>query len=225
MKKLSLFVAGISVLAGLTVQAANTNVTSVNIVGYIKADLPSNQFVFAAVNMNAVGGTNQVFGPSVGDQLPVGTAAYFWNVASQKWDKVSKAAASKGGWGATSNRLVAVGEAMFLNCPTNASINLLGEVPLQATSLVTLASGYNALGYMYPVDIAWTSTALSVGLPVGSALNIWNVTSQKWDKVSKAAVSKGGWGAATNIVLKAGQAFFVQNTTYTNLFEPRPFTP
>ena len=222
MKKLSLIVAGLSVLAGIAVQAANTNVTSVNIVGYIKADLPSNQLVFAAINMNAVGGSNQVFGPSVGDQLPVASVAFFWNVTSQKWDQAIRT--SKQGWGSFSNRQVAVGEGIFIKTPTNISLNLLGEVPLAPTSTVTLLPGFNALAYMYPVDTAWTSTALCVGLPVSSVLNVWNVSSQKWDQTIR--TSKQGWGAATNTIIKAGQAFFVVNNAgYTNFFEKRPFNP
>jgi hypothetical protein len=220
MKKLSLFVAGLSVLAGLAVQAANTNVTSVNIVGYIKVDLPSNQLVFAAENMSSVGGGNVPF-TTIGDQMPVASWVYFWNAPSQTWDRVQRTA--KSGWGVATNRTLSVGQGVFLKAPTNVSVNLLGEVPLAPTSTVTLLNGYNAIGCMYPTDIAWTNTALSQKLPVASWFNVWDQAGQSWVRVQRTA--KSGWGPATNTVLKAGQAFFIQVSSGTNVVEPRPFTP
>lgn len=222
MKKLSLIVAGLSVLVGLTVQAADTNaVTSVNIVGLIKTDLPSNKLVFASVSMNAVGGTNQMFQPTLGDQLPLGGSVYFWNVSSQRWDIATKK--SKIGWSDNSNRVVSVGQGIFILCPsTNLTINMLGEVPLSPTSTVSMVQGLNAIGYMYPVDMAWTNTPF-YGLPLASVLNVWNVTSQKWDIATKK--SKIGWSDASNWVLRAGQGFFVTVPAATNLYESRPFNP
>ena len=226
MKKLSLIVAGLSVLAGVAVQADNTNVTSVNIVGYIQANLPSNQLSFLSVNMNAVGGSNQMFTSVIGDQLPTLSTVYFWNVTSQKWDIAQKVAAAKGGWGIYTNRVMGIGEGLFVKSTSNVTVNLLGEVPLAPTTTVAIFPQYNAYGYAYPVDTAWTSTAVSAVLPTLSYLTVWNQGSQAWVRYQKVAAAKGGWGTATNLVLQSGQGFFVQNAQgYTNAIEARPFNP
>ena len=227
MKKLSLIVAGLSVLVGLTVQAADTNaVTSVNIVGLIKQDLPSNKLVFVAFNMNAVGSPTQTFGQAIGDQLPLGTWVYFWNSTSQTWDRNSRKIPSKGGWGSYSNRIVNVGEGIFLTTTTNFTANFLGEVPLAPTTTVAVVERLNALGLSYPVDTPWTNSPLSSGLPNGSSFSIWNITNG-WTKFTKQIVSKGGWRSGTNVIIRAGEAFFIDTPIgySTNLFEVRPFTP
>jgi hypothetical protein len=227
MKKLSLIVAGLSVLVGLTVQAADTNaVTSANIVGLIRQDLPSNKLVFVAFNMNTVGATTQTFGQAIGDQLPVGTWAYFWNSTSQTWDRNSRKTAAKGGWGVYSNRIVNVGEGIFLTTTTNFTANFLGEVPLAPTTTVPVVERLNALGLSYPVDTPWTNSALSSGLPNGSSFSVWDITNG-WAKYTKFTSAKGGWKLGTNVIIRAGEACFVETPPgySTNFFEVRPFTP
>lgn len=220
MKKISAFLVGAGLMASTALAAS---VSSVNMVGFVNQDLQSNTFHFAAIQMPAVGGTNQDFTTVIGDQLPVSSLVYFWNSTSQIWAKATKT--TKGGWGAFTNRQVSVGEGVFIKSPSNMTVNLAGEVPLAPTSTVSLVTGYNALGYMYPVDTPFTNSALYDGLPASSMLNVWSDNGGgAWIKYTK--TTKGGWGAATNLVLHAGQGFFViKSGAATNLFEVRPFTP
>jgi hypothetical protein len=121
---------------------------------------------------------------------------------------------------------LSVGEGVFIKSSSNVAVNILGEVPLAPTTTVQVMPQYNAFGFSYPVDIAWTSTAVSAALPLQSYLNVWDGVGQAWVRYKKLAASKGGWGTATNLVLKAGQGFFVQNVSgYTNALEVRPFNP
>ena len=140
MKKLSILLAGLCVAASVSAQAANTNVTSVNMVGFVNANLLSNQLHFAAINMNSVGGSNSLFTTVLGDQLPGSSWVYFWNTSSQMWDRAQKRSPSKGGWGAATNRTIAVGEGIFILSTSNMTINLAGEVPLSTTSTVSLVA-------------------------------------------------------------------------------------
>jgi len=227
MKKLSLLLAGLCVAASVSAQAANTNVTSVNMVGFVNQNLIANQFHFSAVQMATVGGTNQSFDTLIGNQLPGGSVVFFWNSTSQAWAKATKAAPAKGGWGIYSNRQVSVGEGIFIHSTSNMTVSFAGEVPLAPTSTVSLVAGYNAIGYMYPVDMPFTNSVLFDGLSSGSILSFWDDTAVAWVKYTKAAPAKGGWGAGgSNLVLRAGQGFFATKSTIaTNLFEVRPFTP
>ena len=224
MKKLSLLLAGLCVAASVSAQAANTNVTSVNMVGFVNQNLLANKFHFSAVQLPAVGGSNQMFYTLLGNQLPLLSQVYFWNSTSQVWIKAINS--GKGGWNNnSSNRLVSAGEGIFILSPTNMTISLAGEVPLAPTTTVSLVSGYNAVGYSYPVDIAFTNTSFWNGLPTLSVLNLWDDNASGWVKYTRA--SKGGWNAAaSNLVFRAGQGFFaMKQGSATNLFEIRPFTP
>lgn len=225
MKKISAFLLGAGLMAS-SVLAADP-VSSVNMVGYINVDLLSNKFHFAAVQMPVVGGTNQTFSSLIGDQLPTLSVTYFWNSTSQMWVKATKSAPAKGGWNTYSNREVSVGEGIFIRSPSNITVNLAGEVPLAPTSTVSLVTGYNAIGYAYPVDMPFTNSALWNGLPTLSVVSLWDDNAGAWVKYTKSAPAKGGWQTAgTNLVFRAGQGFFaVKAGAATNLFEVRPFTP
>lgn len=218
MKKFASVLIGATMLAGSVL--AQGTATSVNMVGFIGSDLGSNELNFIALGFNDVGASNRLFGAMVGDQLPAGTYAYFWNLSSQKWDIVVKT--TKSGWSSSSNRVISVGEGFFIKALTNMSVNIAGEVPLGASSEVPLVSGYNAVGYKYPVDTLWTNTSLSQ-IPAGSKLNIWDISNQTWTIYNK--TTKSGWGSGAGITIKAGQAFFVNVAATTNVVEGRPFTP
>jgi len=214
----------VACIASTSILAQSNTVYSQNMVGNIKVDLPSNQFYFLSLNLNNVGGTNQAFGPMLGDQLPTLSQAYFWNSSSQVWYQAQKKAVAKGGWGVDSNRVVSVGEGVFIKASSNMTVYLMGEVPMAPTTTVVVINGLNAMGYSYPVTTAWTNTALSQGLPTLSSLYVWNAIAG-WVNYQKKAPAKGGWGAATNLVINPGDAFFVQSSVATNVFDVRPFNP
>lgn len=226
MKKILIGVA--SVLAATAAFAQTNQVLSKNAVGYEKIDIgPTGAFELVRVDFRGVGGTTNTFYDYVGAQMPVNSSVYFWNVVSQKWDSVTRGGK---GWGVASNRLMVIGESMFLkNAPasaTNITVYMMGEVPDTASvdqNGVVGGGGFTAASYPYPVAQNWTNTDISKKLAANDSVYTWNAAGGSWQSFTK---SGKGWGAATGLVVRPGQGLFIKKNSVngTNWLESKPYT-
>ena len=228
MKKLMAAIVAVATIAG--VASAQTEVYSKNAVGYeSKSLLSSGRFEFVRVDFRGIGNTTNTFENYMGSQLPANTAAYVWNVSSQKWDAAIKT--SKSGWGSFSNTPVTLGMSVFLKSPpaspTNINFYMSGEVPdtAQVNLSVAGAGSLNAASYGYPVSKPWTNMALANILQANDALYLWNNTNNNWDTFIK--TSKSGWGTLGNaIIIQPGQGMYAKKSSAssTNWSELKPYT-
>lgn len=216
MKKLVMTAAVLATAA--SVVTAQT-VTSANMVGYTKVNAIKGQLTLVALNFEP--STNLV-ALLIGDQLPTGSFLHIWKKDTGAYLSVTKA--TRGGWGTTAT--INMGDAFWIQVPATAplvtnTVILSGEVLQAATNTLAIGGPIDATGYYYPVDTLWGDTDLSVQLPNGSFLHVWNGTG--YDSYTKA--TRGGWGAGATVNIGAAQGFWVQSAAPLNWSESRPFTP
>ena len=192
---------------------AQTNVvSSVNVVGYNQISMPSNQLVLVALDFS--NGTNNTVNGLFGG-LPTGAAVTFWNSTSQTWVPLSK---SRTGWGTGGTNVLSIGSGAFVLVPFATNIYLSGDVPMTSTTTLSVVTGLKMISYPYPADMPFTNTALAKGAATGDGVSVWN---NGWTPYSK---SRTGWGTATNIQLKVGQAVLYSSVTNRTVNEVKPYT-
>lgn len=211
-----------AVIAGLIGAAAfaDTNtVASANVLGYNRITTPSNQLILVALDFNTTNNTiNGLFG-----SLPTGTQVSLWDSSpaptGQKWVVFGKL---RTGWSPSGTNVIGIGSGVFLKVPAVTNIYLSGDVPTNAAAtLVTASNLLKILSYPYPVDMTLTNTALAKGASVGEQISLW--TTNGWAVYGKL---RTGWSpsAATNVVLKIGNAMFYKAVTNRVVTEVRPYT-
>ena len=209
MKKLSVVFVAVLVLAGISYAASNTVV-----LGYTKITVPSNQLVLVALDFNNESNTvNGLFG-----NLPTGSSVYIWDATAQRYNVAAKL---RTGWGTSGTNRIQVGGGVFVALPAGVQTNVVlsGNVPTAGTTTLYKATGYSMISYPYPVAMSFTNTALAKTAAVGDKLSIWQ--NNAWTVYSKL---RTGWGSATNLTLKPGQAFFFQATGSGSANEIRPYS-
>lgn len=214
MKKI-LATAIITGLIGGSAFAQTNVVSSANVVGYNQITIPSNFYVLVALSFDNPSNTvSSLFG-----NLPTGSEVLFWNASSQSYTTVGK---SRTGWGTAGSNVLTIGSGAFVKVPTATNIYFSGDVPTVSTTvLYTADSGaYKILSYPYPVDMPFTNTALAKGSATGDEISIW--TTNGWVSYGK---SRTGWGIATNLQIKVGQAILYKtSTTNRPVNEVKPYT-
>jgi len=205
MKKLSLIVAGLGLIAGITVQAADTNVTSVNIVGYNTVTMPSNQYTMVGVCFDKVGGDSMTLAEMFGtNQLKMSVLpgqadkVILWNVVSQQYtqyaqrpDGTFRDINNYTGPAFTSKVSVSRGFWLKSVVSSNRNICLLGEVPSDGAITNQLTGSavfpYQMIANPYPVAVQLSSIintnngAKAAALP-GQAdrIILWNSQTQQY---------------------------------------------
>ena len=191
---------------------AQTNVvSSANVVGYNQITIPSNQYVLVALDFNNASNTvNGLFG-----NLPTGSEVSFWNPATQGYVSVAK---TRAGWGTGGTNVLDIGAGAFLKVPAATNIYMSGDVPVNATSVLYVVTGFKVLSYPYPADTYFTNTALAKGSATGDEVSKWN---NGWTTYAK---TRAGWGAGTNLQLKVGEALLYKAATGRTVNEVIPYT-
>jgi hypothetical protein len=176
---------------------AQSNVYSVNIVGYVNQPLAAGQLKLVHNPLDNGSNTlNSVYGA-----LPTGSTAYIWNGLG--YDISSK---PKAVW--SPDRPVPTGKGLFVVSPTALTNTYVGEVVAGPGESVTnvLTGAITATGSLLPLagNINGTNVGLA-GAPTGSTLYQWNGLS--YDISSK---PKAVWSPDRTIAV--GEAFFIQST-------------
>lgn len=168
--------------------------------------IPAGQWDLMSVPLQTDSGN--VFG-TFETNAPAGTQVLFYDDAVTNFSGGTK---STKGWDApTANRVVLPGESFFLKSPaaTGMVVSLAGTIP--GSSVTNQIHGrWTALGYPYPDEIAWTDTALASNLPPGALVYFWDGDRQHYDVFRKGPPVRGGWGAASNHVVRPGDGFIVR---------------
>ena len=214
-------------LVGVTVSAQTNQVLSRNAVGYQRIDLPSSGFELVCNQFNQLDGSPSV----LSNVLPAAsnnTQVILWDQVAQQYVTITR---TKGAWGTAGSggtNPVDRTKGFFLRGPAGVSqtVYIMGEVPdrLTATQTVSYAiQGFNALGIGYPVSMAWTNTTLAQSLPNNDQIIIWSSAVTNYLTYTK---SKNQWNDGTNLVLRAGQGFYIRkNSTGTNTWtQVKPYT-
>jgi len=228
MKKLGAFLVGFGLVAGTVFAEASNTATSVNVVGFqrysaVTGSLSLVRCDFLPVSSGVLNVSN-VFGST----LPVGTQLYFWNGSGYQIDTYSEINSGppfftwSTNWSVGTNEFKP-GAAFWVRLPADAAQStndflIFGEVPgnsRQPSNSVPILPGLNMIGYSYPVDTAWTNTALSQQAVIGDRLYVWNGSG--YGIYNYEAVNSGppfftwstNWSdTAMSLILKTGQGFW-----------------
>lgn len=222
-------------LAALAASAATcvaqSNVYSLNIVGYVNVDIVDG-YNLITVPLRPTDGnlniTNTIVMPAGADSATLfkwtGTG---YSANTPQWIEDSPGV---GQWMSDAPLTVNVGEAVFIDSPVAGKVTFVGEVVTGAIQN-TLAAGYNAVGNKVPVAAGWP------GKDVGNDsdnIQIWRPATQNffgdWTYIAKVGNDPYGWttdGVAFSDgpALNPGQGVFYFNTgaaiNWTQNFNPQ----
>jgi hypothetical protein len=196
MRTKTILLSAAAVVAGFLSVQAQSNVYSVNIVGYVNTPLATN--ALELVQNPLSDGTNTL--NSTMFNLGVGSVAYVWNGSGY-----TASSRVKAGW--NPDLSVPTGVGMFVKRQGAVGTNTyVGQVVANVGSSVTnnLAAGVTTLvGSLIPWADSLNGTNLGLaGAPNGSSLYKWNGTG--YTASSKA---KAGWNP--NLTINVGESFFI----------------
>jgi hypothetical protein len=198
--------------AGLASSMAQSNVYSLNVVGYVNRTFTGGGlFTLTANPLNTTNNTlGGVFG-GAGVGLPTGSQVQVWNPATQDFSIFGKIPVGTG-WGNGGSPPVngstvpfAPGQGVFVKISgANFTNTYVGEV-MQGSLTNSTGANFNLVGSMTPQ--AGLASALSLAPAAGAQV-------QQWDVVNQGLVVHGktpiGWsGGEPNI--EVGEGFFLKN--------------
>jgi hypothetical protein len=185
---------------------AQSNVYSVNIVGYVNQVLPFNANVAAANPLD--NGTNDL--QSVYGTLAGGSQAQFWDGVS------TFTPANKVGTTWTPNTPIPPGVGFFIKAASKTAGSMtntyVGEVVVGPGESVTNTIPLTKVMVGSPIPYAGDPGNPSLGLtamPGGSQIQLYNPTTLSYEPINKSATSWSGLGR-TNINVAEG--FFIQSS-------------
>ncbi|MFM7805762.1 MAG: hypothetical protein ACKPGK_14890 [Verrucomicrobiota bacterium] len=190
-----------AVVAAVGAVSGSAQVTSQNIVGYVRLSLTK--------GFNLIGNQLNNGNNAIGTVLnaPEGTTVYKFTggkyVANSFVD---------GAWDNKDMKL-SPGEGFFVNVTAATTITLIGEVSLSNT--VNIAQGYNLVSIPLPLAGSLTDAAAG-GFPAKEGDNVFQWTGSGF---SAKSFVDGAWEPSAP-TLKVGEGFFVQGVarTYTRNF-------
>jgi hypothetical protein len=195
---------------------AQSNVYSLNVVGYVNKTLTGNAKYTAVANPLTT--SSNTIGGLLTASVPVGSQVLKYDPAISDYNIYGRVAFGSG-WtsgGATVSLNPGEGVLIFMATGSSDATNtFVGEV-MQGNLTNSFPSGYRAAGNIVP-DSGLVS-ALGLVPPNGSQLLKWNPTIQDWDVHGKLAF---GWtpsepniGVAESFILNSSSAFnWVRNFT------------
>jgi len=211
MRTKTLLLTAAAVAAGLASSSAQSNVYSVNIVGYINSQMEA-AGKYTLVGNSFDNGTNSLVS-LVDATLPNKSQVLTWTGAGY-------ATSTKGTAGWTANPTIAPGLGFFVKTPPTSGLltnTFLGSIGL-SNNIALPASLTLVCGLPFAGDLT-TSTNIALGtiLPNKSQILTWNRTTQVF-----VTSTKGTAGWTTPQVVNAGDGFFVKASSATNWIQIVP---
>ena len=208
MRTKSLLAAAAIVAAGAMSSMAQSNVYSLNIVGYVNVPVTNGVLALLANPLKPSNGdyniTNTI---KLQDPGSDGTSLFQWNQGTSSWDLFSWF----DGFGWFPDAPQDLGKGFFLQPTATQTITLVGEVQTGSSTNV-ISGALSLLGSKVPV--AGSEPGGSVGHD-GDGIFTWDAGANSW--ILTSYFDGYGWfdanSAETNgPVLKVAEAFFYQNT-------------
>jgi hypothetical protein len=208
MRTKSLFAAAAILATGLASSMAQSNVYSLNVVGYVNKAFSAGASAYYLVS-NPLNGTNNSLSTIIPNP-PVGTFVAYWDTAAQDFDPSSPTYfGGVTGWSPSGT--VPPGKAFFISPTANFTNTFVGEV-LQGsvTNPVPIAGGsaYVAVGSAIPIGGYMTNLLSGYNVAVGDFVAFWDVPSQDLSPTSPTFFGGiTGWSPDYNAAV--GEGFFL----------------
>jgi hypothetical protein len=216
MRTKTLLAAAAMLAAGLASSLAQSNVYSLNVVGYVnKTIVGGNKYSAVA---NPLTTSSNTLGGLLTATLPAGSQVLKFNTTTADYDVYNRVAFGNG-WspatGAAATMNPGEGVLIFKASAGDVTNTFVGEV-LQGNLVNSFVTGYQQKGNMVPDS--GPVTALGFGPPSGSQFLKWNTTIQDFDIFNKTSF---GWSpsvptldvAESFLFLSSGPTNWVRNFT------------
>jgi hypothetical protein len=202
MRTKTLLAAAAFVAAGIATSMAQSNVYSLNVVGYVNKSFQ--QFAFAMVSNPLKGTTDNL--STIIPTAPDGTAVYTWNVALQDLNATIPTYVTGTGW--TPDAAIAPGQGFFVAAGDNFTNTFVGEVR-QGADAISLVGGlaFEAIGSVPAIGGSVSTVLANYPATDGDALFFWNVGTQDIDATIPTFVVGTGWVPYANI--PGAEGFFL----------------
>jgi hypothetical protein len=191
---------------------AQSNVYSLNVVGYVNKTLVGGGLFTAVANpLTTTNNTlSGIFGGAT-TGLPAGTQVQVWDHALQDFVPYTKQPVGDGWSGTGESVPFAPGRAVFVKVAGAAITNtFVGEV-LQGNLTNSTLVNFNLIGNMVPDS----GTATAIGLVPAAGANVqkWDVAAQDFVLSTKTPI---GWSGAGEPSFVPGDGFFLRNNAPYN---------
>jgi hypothetical protein len=190
--------------AGLATSLAQSNVYSLNVVGYVNKALTGGGFNAIANPLNAT--NNSLNTIMKGTQVPDNTTVFFWDAAAQDFSPTLPT------YNATSQTWVPdapldPGTGVFVFAPTGFTNTFVGEVK-QGTTTIPIPASFSAIAS--PVPIGGNVSEVLAQLPAGDNDTAfkWNAAAQDFSELSSYNATSGQWVPAVNFEVADGIMYF-----------------
>jgi hypothetical protein len=192
MRTKTMLAAAAALAAGLATSMAQSNVYSVNVVGYVNKVLAGNAKYTAVANpLNTTNNTLAGIFGGAGVGLPTGSQVLKWSSGAGDFTIYGKVAFGSGWTGGGATVSINPGEGCLIRTPSggsNYTNTFVGEV-LQGALTNSLATGYQMIGNKVPDS--GPVTTLGFAPPNGSQLLKWDGVAQDWVVYGKVAFGSG----------------------------------
>jgi hypothetical protein len=217
-----------AVAAGALSAVAQSNVYSLNVVGYVNLSLKDG-FNMIANQLDADGfGTNNTIKGVFGAQLPPGTTVYAWNGAGYSIEKYTKTKDGSATNWSTPDYSLNPGQAAWVSIPTgsgNVTVTTVGTV-LQGALVnpnIPTAGGYTMVSSLVPLSGGLVS-ALGYNAGAGDQVYQWNGSGYTINKYTKSKDgTKTNWSLnSTEPTIAVGEGFWLQvsaGAAWSNYFK------
>jgi hypothetical protein len=206
MRTKTLLAAAAITAAGLVSSMAQSNVYSLNVVGYVNKSFQSGFFVFVSNPLN--NSTNSL--KNIIPNPPDNTQVWRWLVGAQDLDVANIATYSAGLQQWSPNPQINPGEGIFVVAGGDFTNTFVGEVPQGALSKSLVGNGnFEALGSLVPVGGSLTNVLAQYPATDNDQVWRWLVGAQDLDvaNISTYSAGLGQWQPDANIPV--GDGFFL----------------
>jgi hypothetical protein len=203
MRTKSLCLGAAVLAAGLLASSAQSNVYSLNIVGYVNLNVPAGKYLL--MNNPLDNGTNTLDSLINASNAPVNTTKV-WQWNGSGYNLLTLRAS---GWSPTGSgtNVLSPGTGFFVqnSGASDLTVTLVGNV-LTGTNNLPYGAGYSLIGSKVPKAGLVES---DLGLPVVNNDKVWqwNMANQSYDVFTRRAT---GWGGGLEPSIKVGEGFFIQ---------------
>jgi hypothetical protein len=209
MRTKTLLAAAAMLAAGLASSMAQSNVYSLNVVGYVNYTFVGGGLFTATANplntsSNTLAGIFGTGSPATG--LPPGTSVQVWDTTAQDFVSYTKTPVGSG-WGANAAVPIVPGKGVFIKINTAGDYTntYVGEV-LQGSLTNKTVANFNLIGNMVPDS--GLATAVNLVPAPGAQVQKWSVALQDFVTSSKTPI---GWSGAGEPSFVPGEGFFLKN--------------
>jgi len=218
MRTKTLLLAAALSAAGIAASLAQSNVYSLNVVGYVNINLAAG-FNLIANPLDLDGyGTNNTVLTVFSTNLPSGSTVFAFSGGA--YANPAASYGTKGGWAggvAAANAALNPGGGVFVQVPSAATVTVVGNV-LQGALAKPYPAGFSILSSKVP-QAGLLQTDLGYAPGSGDLVYKFNSAGQNYPPASSYG-TKGGW-APSQPSMGVGEAFFLSSTlggTWTRNF-------